>query len=111
MKLWSGLVIQDQKLTEYLLVYQHKDDKSGFLALAGYTIENWRQLKQDRLNAVASSEVAEVIDTHWGTRFKVKSQWNGLNDRPIRVVTLWQQDEGSDKIRFVTLYPDKSPED
>lgn len=108
MTLPANLLIQDQKLTSYLLVYQEKDDKSGYLALAGYTLQNWQLLKRDILSAVASSGVTEAIPSAWGTRFKVKSQWNGLNGQPLKVITIWQQDEGSDVVRFVTLYPDKS---
>jgi hypothetical protein len=108
MKMPLGLIIQDRKLTQYLLVYQVEDDKSEFLRRAGYTLQNWQLLRQDILKAVTSAEVAEVIQTDWGTRFKVKSQWQGLNGQLLRTLTIWQQDEGSDVIRFVTLYPDKS---
>lgn len=43
----SNLVIQDAKITKYLLVYQPKSDKSGYLALAGYNLYNWEVLKSD----------------------------------------------------------------
>ncbi|MGV0028367.1 DUF6883 domain-containing protein [Phormidesmis priestleyi] len=111
MRMPFGLIVQDQKLTEYLLVFQEKDDKSGYLALAGYTLENWQLLKQDILKATEGAEVAQVIFTGWGTRFKVESQWSGINGRSFDIITLWQQDEGSDTIRFITLYPNKSRED
>lgn len=111
MKIPPNLVIQDQKLTNYLLVYQPKDDKSEYLALAGYGQDNWQLLKRDIIEAVVDSEVAEVTPSGWGTRFKVKSQWHGLNGRLVRVITIWQQDEESDIVKFITLYPDKSQED
>jgi hypothetical protein len=111
MKMPFGLVIQDQKLTEYLLVFQEKDDKSGYLALAGYTLENWQLLKRDILKAVEGAEATQVTSTGWGTRFKVKSQWSGTSGRSLNLITLWQQDEGSATIRFITLYPNKSQED
>ena len=40
-------IINSSKLTHYLLVQLPKDDKSKFLAQAGYTLENWQQLEQD----------------------------------------------------------------
>jgi hypothetical protein len=107
MKMPLSLVIQDQKLTHYLLVYQVKDNKSEFLRRAGYTLQNWQLLRQDILKVTADAEVAEVVSTDWGIRFKVKSQWQGVNGQFLRVITIWQQDEGSDTIRFVTLYPDR----
>ncbi len=104
----SSLVIQDKKITNYLLVYQPKDDKSEYLGLAGYSSHNWQTLKRDILNAVNGSEVAEVVSTGWGVRFKVKSQWYSPNGRLLKVITIWQQDEGLDTVKFITLYPDKS---
>lgn len=104
----SGLVIQEQKLTHYLLVRQAEDDKSEFLARAGYTLQNWQLLKRDILNAMADAEVVEAVLTGWGTRFKVKAQWDGLNGQQLKVITIWQQDEGSEMIRLVTLFPGKS---
>ncbi|MEG4799994.1 hypothetical protein QUB63_07800 [Microcoleus sp. ARI1-B5] len=108
MRIPSNLLIQDQKLTNYLLVYQPKDDKSEYLALAGYSQENWQILKRDIMEAVEGAEVAEVTSTGWGTRFKVKNQWYGPNNRLVKVVTIWQQDEASETVKFITLYPDKS---
>ena len=49
-------VIVKAKLTDYLLVPLAKDDKSQFLAQAGYTIENWQQLERDlRANSFTGS--------------------------------------------------------
>ncbi|MBD2006187.1 MULTISPECIES: DUF6883 domain-containing protein [Cyanophyceae] len=110
MRLPSKLVIEDQKITSYLLVYQPKNDKSEYLALAGYNLENWEILKRDILNAVDGSKVTEITSTDWGTRLKVKSQWYGPNSRLVRVMTIWQQDEEADIVKFITLYPDKSQE-
>lgn len=104
----SKLVIQNEKLTRYLLMYQHKDDKSKFLADYGYTLENWEILKQDILEVVTNTEIDEVSQTAWGKRFKVKNRWTAINGRLIEVITIWQQDEESDLAKFITLYPDKS---
>ncbi|NJN57133.1 MAG: hypothetical protein HC879_06315 [Leptolyngbyaceae cyanobacterium SL_5_9] len=88
MEMLSGLVIQDRKLTHYLLVYQAEDDKSEFLASAGYTLQNWQLLKRDILNAMAEAEVVEAVPTDWGTRFKVKAQWDGLNGQKLKVIII-----------------------
>ena len=39
--------IAEAKLTKYLLIQKPKDDKSGFLAQAGYNLDNWCQLQQE----------------------------------------------------------------
>jgi hypothetical protein len=108
MKMPSGLIIQDRKLTSYLLIYQPNDDKSEFLARAGYTLQTWQLLTQDILKAVEGMEVTEITETEWGKRFRVNTQWAGLNGRLLKVMTIWQQDNDSKTIRFVTLYPDKT---
>jgi hypothetical protein len=110
MKMPSGLIIQSEKLTRYILVYQEKADKSQYLVSAGYSLKNWQVLKEDRIQAVEGAEVAEVKSTDWGMRFTVRSRWQGTNSQFLEVVTIWQQDEGTDIIRFVTLYPDKLTE-
>ncbi|MEH2450697.1 DUF6883 domain-containing protein [Nostoc sp.] len=110
MKIPSGLVIQDEKITKYLLVYQPKNDKSRYLALAGYNLDNWELLKNDIINAIEGSEIAKFTPNDWGTQFEVKSEWSGPNGRLIKVITIWQQDEEIEFVRFITLYPDKSQE-
>ena len=45
MELPPDVIIQDQKLTKYLLVFKPRNDKSKFLARAGFNLNNWQQLK------------------------------------------------------------------
>jgi len=47
MKLTQDAIVSEKKLKEYLLTPRIEDDKSGFLALAGYSLENWRVLEND----------------------------------------------------------------
>jgi len=49
MKLPADTVIARRKLDEYLLRHRDEDDKSGFLSLAGYALENADQLMNDRV--------------------------------------------------------------
>lgn len=81
----SNLVIQDAKITKYLLVYQPKSDKSGYLAWAGYNLDNWEVLKNDIIKAVKGSEISDVTPTGYGSQFTVKSQCRGPNGRLLRL--------------------------
>ena len=47
MKLPAGAIIATRKITEYLLRWRPEDDKSGFLAQAGYTVETSERLMTD----------------------------------------------------------------
>lgn len=46
MHILANALIVRAKLTHYLLVYKEADDKSGFLALAGFTLDNVEDLEQ-----------------------------------------------------------------
>ena len=96
MKMSSNLVIENAKLTRYLLIYQPKDDKSKYLAQYGYTLENWQVLKQAIIEAVQGQDIEEITQTDWGKRFKLRSQWTGINGKLIKVIIVWQQAEGED---------------
>jgi hypothetical protein len=58
MNLPSNVVIAPEKLTQYLLVQRPRNDKSGFLAQAGYDLSNWRALEAD-IRALAQTADAE----------------------------------------------------
>ena len=46
MKLPADTLIAPEKLTQYLLVVRKRNDKSKWLAQAGYALENWRELEK-----------------------------------------------------------------
>jgi len=47
MRLPGDALVAQEKLTEYLLRWRPEDDKSAFLAQAGYTLENAGRLMAD----------------------------------------------------------------
>lgn len=98
-------IIAKEKLTQYLLVPLPKDDKSKFLARAGYTLENWQQLEQD-LRAYVLRQPAEPIETNrYGEKYLIRACLSGRNGIELRVLTIWMVANG--RCRFVTLVPDK----
>lgn len=98
-------VIAEEKLTKYLLVPLPKDDKSKFLAQAGYTLDNWQQLKQD-LRVQVLSQPAELIETNrYGRKYAIRACLRGVNGIELNILTIWMLT--NDTTRFVTLVPDK----
>ena len=77
MQMPLGWIIQDRKLTHYLLIYQARDDKAEFLARAGYTLQNWRLLRRDILGAMEEAEVVEVTSTDWEIALDSKPNGSG----------------------------------
>jgi len=100
----SDAVIPEAKLTKYLLVRKPKDDKSGFLAQSGYTLDNWQQLERD-LRSILTNEATLDKETTFGNIYKIQGVLVGPNGVSLRVATYWIVDSLSNETRFVTLLP------
>lgn len=98
-------VISEAKLTQYLLVPLPQNDKSNFLAQAGYTLENWEQLQADIRNQVLPQPAELLAVTRYGTKYAVYAKLAGPNGQELKVMTIWMT--SNDATRFITLVPDK----
>lgn len=108
MKLAHDAIIAEAKLTKYLLVRQEVDDKSKFLAQAGYTLDNWRQLEADLRNQILPLE-AEPSDepNRFGDVYEIRDVLRGANGVSLAVVTIWMIEYETQVTKLITLYPDK----
>ncbi len=107
MKLPADTIIARSKLDQYLLRHRDEDDKSGFLALAGYTAENADRFLND-LRAQLLPLDAELFDqTEYGPKYRIRGTLTGPNGRSLRVVSIWMKEDATDQTKFVTLFPDK----
>jgi hypothetical protein len=52
-----------EKLTSYLLAFKQRNDKSHWLATAGYTLKNWQQLENDLRTQILSCEAVATENT------------------------------------------------
>jgi hypothetical protein len=98
-------VIPEAKLTQYLLVLLPKDDKSKFLAQAGYTLDRWQQLEQDLRTQVLTQPAEFLETTRYGDKYAIRACLSGVNGIQLNVLTIWIIASGETK--FVTLVPDK----
>lgn len=101
----SDAVIAEAKLTEYLLVPLLKDDKSKFLAQAGYTLDNWQRLESDLRVQILSQPAERVEMTRYGEKYAIRASLTGVNGVKLSVVAIWIVTESVTK--FVTLVPEK----
>jgi hypothetical protein len=69
MKLSADAIITSAKVTDYLLTWRIEDDKSKFLALAGYTLANAGRL-QDDLRNLLEGEAQFVQTTDYGDNIR-----------------------------------------
>ncbi len=87
MKLSDDVIIPEAKISQYLLVYQEQDDKSKFLAEAGFTPSNPDQLKTAILKLVQTTEAIEDSKNEYGIFYRVEGNLKGSRD--LAVVTIW----------------------
>jgi hypothetical protein len=101
------LIIPDAKITCYLLVQKARNDKSKFLAQAGFTQENSETLKAAIQEQVVARAAVEDRSNEYGTFYQVEGDRAGANGVNLSVVTVWLQRQIDDKFQFVTLKPCK----
>ncbi len=107
MKLAGNILISREKLIQYLLVPKKRNDKSQWLARAGYTLENWRLLKNDLHNQILSLDAIPIENTQYGQMYEIKGKLTGPNRKSLTVCTIWMTENETGNTKFITMYPDK----
>src|SRR5947209_855338 len=107
MKLPADSIIATPKITAYLLRPRAEDDKSAFLAQAGYTLDDPQRLERDIREQLLPLETELIGPVEYGTKYRIRGTLRGPNGRELRVVSIWMSVETTGLTKFVTLYPDK----
>jgi hypothetical protein len=106
MKIPNDAIIQESKLTHYLLVHREKNDKSKFLAQGGFTDENPQDLESAIRQLISSYDAVEDTRNEYGDLFRVEGDLMGINGRILGVLSIWMIQSSVDNVfRFVTLKP------
>jgi hypothetical protein len=105
MRIPEDLIIPDAKITQYLLVLKSRNDKSRFLAQAGFTQENPESLKLALHSQAMDKEAIEEKRNEYGIFYQVEGELVGVNGVCLSVVTVWLQRQIDGKFQFVTLKP------
>jgi hypothetical protein len=98
--------IAPEKLTRYLLVPQTRGDKSAYLALAGYTLDNFTTLLTDLRAQILNQDAAALETTSYGQLYEIRAPLVGPSGRTLRVRTIWMTEYLSGATKFITLIPD-----
>jgi hypothetical protein len=102
-------MIAPAKLNRYLLVWRAADDKSKFLALAGYRLERWQQLEADLRSQILPLEAVLTDEPNrFGAVYEIRGGLVGPNSRVLWVVTIWMVEYETGVVKFITLYPDRA---
>jgi hypothetical protein len=106
-KLPGNLVIPQEKLLQYLLLPRAENDKSRFLATAGYNLANWKTLQHHLIQIAQNDKISESEGSPYGAKYSVCGVLTGPNGKTLHVTTIWITLEGTKETRFVTLFPDR----
>ena len=107
MKLSSNTLIAPEKLTQYLLIPRRRNDKSRWLAQAGYTIKNWQLLEKDLRKQILSLIAIPTEYTRYGQLYEIKGNLTGPNGKTLAVCTIWMTEAATGDTKFITMYPEK----
>lgn len=104
MNIPADAVIATDKLTGYLLIARPLDDKSKFLASAGFTQSNFEILEAAIRNLATVAPAEEDGRNDYGIFWRVAGRLQGPTGT-LQVVTVWLQWHLDGRFRFITLKP------
>lgn len=111
MRIPENAIIPEAKLTRYLLVPKAKNDKSKFLAQAGFIRANPDILRAAIRTLVANSTVAQDSINEYGTFYQAAGLLAAPDGRRLSVVTIWLQRKTDGQFQFITLKPNRGAND
>ncbi len=105
MRIPPDAIIPREKLTNYLLIHRDEDDKSKFLAQAGFTRDNADMLEVAIRHLAESADAVHDLSNQYGVFYRVEGNLSGPNGLDLDVVTVWIHQHADGIFRFVTLKP------
>ncbi len=107
MKLSDNAQISHEKLAQYLLTPRRRNDKSQWLAHAGYSLDHWQVLENDLRDQILSCDATLIENTEYGKMYEIRGNLIGPNGKHLPVCTIWLTETSTGNTKFITLYPDK----
>jgi len=107
MKLPEDTLIAEEKLTQYLLTFRKRNDKSQWLFKAGYTLDNWMILEKDLREQILSINATPLENTEYGQLYEIRGKLVGPNGESLVACTIWMMEGITGKTKFITMYPNK----
>jgi hypothetical protein len=104
-------IISPEKLRDYILSPAHPDgrSKATYLALAGYSREDWSRLERDLRNQHLLLEARPGGITPWGRKYEILGPLIGPNGRTLWIRTFWIVRNDESAARLITLIPAREP--
>jgi hypothetical protein len=90
-----------------LLVPKARNDKSKFLAQAGFTLQNPEALQKALETLITTHDAEQDKQDVYGTFYRVEGILDGVNGIQLKVITIWLRRQIDNKFQFITLKPNK----
>jgi hypothetical protein len=103
-------VIASEKLVDYLLKPRPWDDKSGYLARAGFGADAPEQLEHAIRTLAGATEATNDGTSAYGIFWKAQGELAGPGGRTLPVVLIWMQRYMDGRFHLVTLRPPRRDE-
>ena len=103
----ENATVEMSKVTDYLLPTTHPDgrSKAEFFMRFGFTSQNKDALIAALLKIARDNEVAEVVESAFGTRYVIDGPLQSPDGRAPAVRTVWIIEAKRPAPRLVTAYP------
>ena len=103
----DAAVVEDAKLTEYLLDLAHPRGaaKARFLIAFGFAPERPDEAREAFLEHALQNDVAGVQQTAFGTMYEIDGPLPSPDGRDPVVRVVWMQDIGAGAPRLITMVP------
>ena len=101
----ENAIVEEQKLTSYLLNPDHPRGKAGFFLALGYTAAAWHVLRTDLLTLARTRPPRSVIAAAYGTKYIIEGTLTGPAGRTAPIRTVWISEPLQPHPRLVTAYP------
>lgn len=108
----ESAVVEERKITSYLLSDENSEGKSAFFAAFGFTPERWELLRDALLEHAATHEVYLRVNSQYGAKYIIEGALQTPIGRTPQVRSVWILENGLSAPRLVTAYPlEEEPHD
>lgn len=103
----SRAQVDKKKVAEYLLSSTHRGGrgKAAFFWRFGFSTEQWGGLADALIQHGQKNNVAEAVESRYGTTSTVEGPLETPDGRRPRLRTVWIVEAGASVPRLVTAYP------
>jgi hypothetical protein len=100
-------IVEDEKITRYLLEWRAASDKSRFFFRVGFSLERPDELRDALLAHARECPIISQRVTDTGISYRLEGPLTTPDGRHPEVYTVWHVVDGFSSPRFVTAAPNR----